>query len=125
MTPLVELYDPENLPRVLEAGATLIGINNRDLRTFKTDLDHTLRLREKVPDTFVLVAESGIRTRADVERLGSGRRRCDSGRRNADGQCGYRRGRRFVARKAWLIGFTFLWMVMFAPKPGEFPAGYT
>ena len=66
---MVELYDPENLPRVLEAGATLIGINNRDLRTFKTDLNHTLRLREKVPDTFVLVSESGIRTRADVERL--------------------------------------------------------
>ena len=69
MAPLVELYEPENLPRVLEAGATLIGINNRDLRTFKTDLDHTLRLREKVPDNFVLVSESGIRTRADVERL--------------------------------------------------------
>jgi len=69
MAPLVELYDPENLPRVLEAGATLIGINNRDLRTFKTDLNHTLRLREKLPDTFVLVSESGIRTRADVERL--------------------------------------------------------
>ncbi len=71
MTPLVELYDPENLQRVLDAGATLIGINNRDLRTFKTDLDHTLRLREKVPDECVLVAESGIRTRADVERLQS------------------------------------------------------
>ncbi len=69
MAPLVELYDPENLPRVLEAGATLIGINNRDLRTFKTDLNHTLRMREKVPDPFVLVSESGIRTRADVERL--------------------------------------------------------
>jgi indole-3-glycerol phosphate synthase len=69
MAPLVELYEPENLPRVLEAGATLVGINNRDLHTFKTDLDHTLRMREKVPDTFVLVSESGIRTRADVERL--------------------------------------------------------
>lgn len=69
MTPLVELYEPENLPRVLEAGATLIGINNRNLHTFKTDLDHTLRMREKVPDTCLLVAESGIRTRSDVERL--------------------------------------------------------
>jgi indole-3-glycerol phosphate synthase len=69
MAPLVELYEPENLPRVLEAGATLIGINNRNLHTFQTDLDHTLRMREKVPDTFVLVSESGIRTRADVERL--------------------------------------------------------
>jgi indole-3-glycerol phosphate synthase len=69
MTPLVELYDSENLQRVLDAGATLVGINNRDLRSFKTDLHHTLRLREKVPDNCVLVAESGIRTRADVELL--------------------------------------------------------
>lgn len=69
MSPLVELYEPENLPRVFDAGATLIGINNRDLRTFKTDLDHTLRMRERIPDECVLVAESGIRSRADVERL--------------------------------------------------------
>jgi indole-3-glycerol phosphate synthase len=71
MAPLVELYDPTNLPRVLQAGATLIGINNRDLHNFETDLNHTLRLRSQVPDTCVLVSESGIRTRADVERLAS------------------------------------------------------
>jgi indole-3-glycerol phosphate synthase len=69
MSPLVELYDPENLQRVFDAGATLIGVNNRDLRTFHTDLEHTLRLRQRVPDQCVLVSESGIRTRADVERL--------------------------------------------------------
>jgi indole-3-glycerol phosphate synthase len=69
MSPLVELYDPENLQRAFDAGATLIGINNRDLRTFKTDLEHSLRMRERVPDQCVLVAESGIRTRADVQRL--------------------------------------------------------
>jgi len=69
MSPLVELYDPENLERVFDAGATLIGVNNRDLRSFKTDLDHTLRLRERIPDQCVLVSESGIRTHADVERL--------------------------------------------------------
>ncbi|HTQ37440.1 MAG TPA: indole-3-glycerol phosphate synthase TrpC [Pirellulales bacterium] len=69
MTPLVELYEPANLQRVLDVGATLIGINNRDLHTFKTDLEHTLRLREQVPDSCILVAESGIRTRADVQRL--------------------------------------------------------
>jgi len=71
MAPLVELYDPDNLQRVLDAGATLIGINNRDLKTFKTDLEHTLRLRERIPDHCVLVAESGIRTRDDIERLES------------------------------------------------------
>jgi indole-3-glycerol phosphate synthase len=69
MSALVELYEPANLPRVFDAGATLIGINNRNLRTFETDLDHTLRLRNLVPGECVLVAESGIRTRADVERL--------------------------------------------------------
>lgn len=69
MTALVELYDPENLPRVLAIGARLIGVNNRDLRSFKTDLEHTLRLRRQVPADRVLVGESGIRTRADVLRL--------------------------------------------------------
>jgi indole-3-glycerol phosphate synthase len=69
MAPLVELYDPENLQRVFDAGATLIGVNNRDLRTFHTDLEHTLRLRNRIPDECVLVAESGIRTRGDVLRL--------------------------------------------------------
>jgi indole-3-glycerol phosphate synthase len=69
MTPLVELYEPDNLQRVLDAGATLVGINNRDLKTFKTDLYHSVRMREKVPDNCVLVAESGIRTHADVAML--------------------------------------------------------
>lgn len=69
LTPLVELYEPQNLPRVLAAGATLIGVNNRDLRTFEVDLAHTIRLRQQVPDHCVLVGESGIRTRADAERL--------------------------------------------------------
>jgi indole-3-glycerol phosphate synthase len=69
MTPLVELHDEENLPRVLDLGATLVGINNRDLKTMTTDLETVLRLREQVPDEVLLVAESGIKTRADVERL--------------------------------------------------------
>lgn len=69
LTPLVELYEPANLPRVLDAGATLIGVNNRDLRTFQVDLGHTLRLRSQIPPECLLVGESGIRTREDVERL--------------------------------------------------------
>lgn len=69
MTPLVEIYDPENLSRVLEAGATLIGVNNRNLHTFHVDLQHSIALREKIPRDCVMVAESGIRTRADVAQL--------------------------------------------------------
>jgi indole-3-glycerol phosphate synthase len=69
MTPLVELFQPSNLPRVLAAGARLVGINNRDLASFRTDLEHTLRLRREVPADRCLVSESGIRTRQDVERL--------------------------------------------------------
>jgi indole-3-glycerol phosphate synthase len=69
MTPLVELYDPANLPRVLAANARLIGINNRDLRTFEVDLQHTIRLRREIPAGHRLVGESGIRYRADVELL--------------------------------------------------------
>jgi indole-3-glycerol phosphate synthase len=69
MEALVELYDRENLPRVLDSGARLVGINNRDLRTFVTRLDHTLELAAQVPADVCLVSESGIRTRQDVLRL--------------------------------------------------------
>ena len=69
MTPLVELYELENLQRVFDAGATLIGVNNRNLRTFSVDLEHTIRMRERVPDQCVLVGESGIKTHDDVQRL--------------------------------------------------------
>ncbi|HEX4130405.1 MAG TPA: indole-3-glycerol phosphate synthase TrpC [Pirellulales bacterium] len=69
MTPLVELYEPANLDRVLEAGATLVGINNRNLHTFEVDLEHTIRTRQQIPADCVVVGESGIRTRADVLRL--------------------------------------------------------
>lgn len=71
MTPLVELYEPTNLPRVLEAGPSLIGVNNRNLHTFEVDLEHSIRLHEQVPRECVFVSESGIRSRADVERLQS------------------------------------------------------
>ena len=66
---LVEIYDPENLDRVLKLEAPLIGINNRNLRTFVTDLKHSTDLAARVPDTVYLVSESGIRERSDVEHL--------------------------------------------------------
>ncbi len=69
MTPLVEIHDAENIPRVIDAGATLIGINNRDLRNFKTDLTHSLLLRKQLPDDCTVVSESGIRSHEDLVRL--------------------------------------------------------
>ncbi|MCC7420253.1 MAG: indole-3-glycerol phosphate synthase TrpC [Planctomycetaceae bacterium] len=66
---LIELYEPENLDRVLKLDPPLVGINNRNLKTMITDLDHSLRLREQIPESILLVSESGIKTRADVERL--------------------------------------------------------
>src|SRR5438034_6036645 len=66
---LVELYDADNLPRVLDSGARLIGVNNRDLRTFVTRLEHTLDLAARIPSACCLVSESGVRTRHDVLRL--------------------------------------------------------
>jgi indole-3-glycerol phosphate synthase len=69
MTPLVELYEPSNLQRVFDAGATLIGVNNRNLHTFEVDLEHSIRLRKHVPGECVFVSESGIATRDDVLRL--------------------------------------------------------
>ena len=72
MQTLIELYDIENLDAVLATGTRLVGVNNRDLRTFKTDLQHTLRLRELIPADRLVVGESGIATAADVRLLGSG-----------------------------------------------------
>lgn len=69
MEALVEIYERENLRRVLDAGARLIGINNRNLRTFVTRLDHTIELMRDIPADRCVVAESGIRTRADMLRL--------------------------------------------------------
>jgi indole-3-glycerol phosphate synthase len=72
MQTLVELYDRDNLPRVLASGATLIGINNRDLRSFVTRLEHTLEMAASLPAHVCLVSESGIRTFADIQRLRTG-----------------------------------------------------
>lgn len=69
MDALIEIYDPENLDRVLKLEPELLGINNRNLKTMVTDLNHTIDLAASVPDTCLLIGESGIRTRADVQRL--------------------------------------------------------
>lgn len=70
MDVLVEVHGEDELARALALGATLIGINNRDLRTLTTDLAVTERLAARVPAHVTLVSESGIAARRDVERLG-------------------------------------------------------
>nr|WP_294171119.1 bifunctional indole-3-glycerol-phosphate synthase TrpC/phosphoribosylanthranilate isomerase TrpF [uncultured Sphingomonas sp.] len=69
MTALVEVHEEAELGRALALGAAVIGINNRDLKTLKTDLAVTERLAARLPDDVLLVSESGIGSRADVERL--------------------------------------------------------
>jgi indole-3-glycerol phosphate synthase len=66
---LVEVHDEAELESALAAGADLVGVNNRDLRSFVTDLTVTERLAPRVPPGVLLVAESGIAGPADVARL--------------------------------------------------------
>ena len=66
---LVEIHDEEELERALACGATVIGINNRDLRTFRVKLDTTRRLRPMIPPDRLVVSESGIRCRDDIRKL--------------------------------------------------------
>lgn len=66
---LVEVHDLPELERALDTEARIIGVNNRNLKTFTVDLGTTEALAEEVPDDVILVAESGIKTPADAERL--------------------------------------------------------
>jgi len=66
---LVEVHDESELEEALAAGATVIGINHRDLRTFKLDLSLTERLRPRIPPDRVVVAESGIQSSEDARRV--------------------------------------------------------
>jgi len=68
---LVECHDERQLEGALRLQTALVGVNNRDLRTFDTRLDTTLALRERMPAERIMVTESGIATSADVERLKS------------------------------------------------------
>jgi indole-3-glycerol phosphate synthase len=69
MDVLVEVHDESERDRALALGADLIGINNRDLKTFATDPGVTLRLASRIPDDVLVVAESGLSTPDDLRRL--------------------------------------------------------
>jgi indole-3-glycerol phosphate synthase len=66
---LVEVHDETELKRAIALGATILGINNRDLRTFETNLAVTAELLPLVPSSIVVISESGVRTREDVQPL--------------------------------------------------------
>lgn len=69
MASLVEVHDEEELDKALESGADILGVNNRDLRNFEVKLETSERLAARMPAGLLKVAESGIHSRADVERL--------------------------------------------------------
>ncbi len=66
---LVEVHDDEEVPRAIDSGARVIGVNNRNLRTLAVDVDASYRLAARIPRDVVAVSESGLRTRDDLDRL--------------------------------------------------------
>ena len=88
---LCEVHDEEELQRAVDAGCDLIGVNTRDLRTFKVDVQTAFRMADRIPKNVVRVAESGIRSTEDITRL------------------------RAAGYQAFLIGET----LMQAQRPGE------
>lgn len=66
---LVEAHDEEEIAKAINAGARMIGVNNRDLKTFTVDISNSERLRKLVPENILFVAESGIKTNEDIKRL--------------------------------------------------------
>ena len=66
---LVEAHDEYEVDRALNLGAEIVGVNNRDLRTFQVDMNNSIRFRKMAPDDVVFVSESGIRTPDDIRLL--------------------------------------------------------
>jgi indole-3-glycerol phosphate synthase len=69
LTALVEAHDEQELKSALSAGARVIGVNNRNLKTFEVDIHNSINLRKQVPSDVVFVAESGIKTAEDIAEL--------------------------------------------------------
>ena len=77
LSALVEAHDEDEVRTALSVGAGIIGVNNRDLRTFTVDINNSARLRKLVPPEVLFVSESGIKTAADIEALRSNPLACD------------------------------------------------
>lgn len=73
LSALVEAHDEEEIQAAIRAGARIIGVNNRNLHDFTVDIHNGERLRKLVPETVLFVAESGIRSAADIRVLRSAR----------------------------------------------------
>lgn len=69
LSALVEAHDGEEVQKSMAAGAKIIGVNNRDLKTFTVDINNSIRLRKLVPEDILFVSESGIKTDEDIQRL--------------------------------------------------------
>ena len=69
LSALIEAHSAEEIERAIQAGARIVGVNNRDLRTFTVDISNSIRLRNQVPQEILFVAESGIRTAQDIQSL--------------------------------------------------------
>jgi indole-3-glycerol phosphate synthase len=69
LSALVEAHDESEVEKAKASGARIIGVNNRNLKDFTVDIDNSVRLRKLVPDDILFVSESGMKTRADIERL--------------------------------------------------------
>ena len=69
LSALVEAHTEEEADRALAAGARIVGVNNRDLKTFRVDVNTSIRLRKRIPEECLYVSESGIRTHEDVAKL--------------------------------------------------------
>lgn len=69
LSALVEAHNEEEVKQAVEAGARIIGVNNRDLKTFRVDIHNSIRLRGLIPEDILFVSESGIQTPADIQAL--------------------------------------------------------
>ena len=72
MDALVEAHDEEEVERAIKSGARIIGVNNRNLKTFEVDINNCIRQRKHIPSDILFVAESGIKAREDIAALEKG-----------------------------------------------------